>query len=68
MAHKVSVSRLGTTNILAFLTPFYANEFINTMSQRPFEKKLLPISSIETEEEQAALIKKFIAHIFDIHV
>ena len=31
----------------------YANEFINTMSQRPFEKKLLPISSIETEEEQA---------------
>ena len=24
----------------------YANEFINTMSQRPFEKKLLPISSI----------------------
>ena len=23
------------------------------MSQRPFEKKLLPISSIETEEEQA---------------
>ena len=31
----------------------YANEFINTMSQRPFEKKLLPISSIETEEDQA---------------
>ena len=31
----------------------YGNEFINTMSQRPFEKKLLPISSIETEEEQA---------------
>ena len=31
----------------------YANEFINTMSQRPFEKKLLPISSIGTEEEQA---------------
>ena len=31
----------------------YANEFINTMSQSPFEKKLLPISSIETEEEQA---------------
>jgi len=29
----------------------YANEFINTMSQRPFEKKLLPISSIETEEK-----------------
>ena len=31
----------------------YANEFINTMSQRPFEKKLLPISSIGTEEQQA---------------
>ena len=31
----------------------YANEFINTMSQRHFEKKLLPISSIETEEDQA---------------
>tara|TARA_A100001037_G_scaffold283906_1_gene289807 strand:+ start:1036 stop:1899 length:864 start_codon:yes stop_codon:yes gene_type:complete len=29
----------------------YGNEFINTMSQKPFEKKLLPISSIETEEK-----------------
>ena len=29
----------------------YANEFINTMSQKPFETKLLPIASLESKEE-----------------
>mgnify|MGYP001414090627 FL=1 len=29
----------------------YANEFINTMSQKPFETKLLPIASLENKEE-----------------
>ena len=28
----------------------YANEFINTMSQSPFEKRILPIASIEGKD------------------
>ena len=30
----------------------YANEFINTMTQAPFERKVLPIASIEANEEK----------------
>ena len=29
----------------------YGNEFVNTMSQKPFERKLLPISNITSETE-----------------
>ena len=33
----------------------YANEFINTMTQKPLEKKLLPISSIDNEDEERVI-------------
>ena len=29
----------------------YGNEFVNTMSQNPFERKVLPISNIESEKQ-----------------
>ena len=29
----------------------YGNEFVNTMSQSPFERKVLPISNIESEKQ-----------------
>ena len=29
----------------------YGNEFVNTMSQSPFERKVLPISNIESENK-----------------
>ena len=33
----------------------YANEFINTMTQKPLEKKLLPIASIDNEDEERVI-------------
>ena len=33
----------------------YANEFINTMTQKPLEKKLLPIASISNEDEERVI-------------
>lgn len=33
----------------------YANEFINTMTQKPLEKKLLPIASIDNDNEERVI-------------
>ena len=44
----------------------YANEFINTMTQKPLEKKLLPIASIDNEDEEKDFNKRYCIFLIKI--
>ena len=48
-AAQIAISEFEASNIGNVY--LYGNEFVNTMSQKPFERKVLPIANIESDAE-----------------